>query len=302
MARSKPIHRAIAEVLAGDAQAMSPQEIYDRICERQLYSFPAKDPVHVVRSTLRRHCVNMAFPSARDKKYFTIDTDGKYQLLPRPVAVEATAFKTNAGGRKKGERIVVVPLDDAGSASTAEGGSRHTEIQYRLCDLGRRLGYSVWAPAGDRSLASQGRRIETLPKMLERLPPQFEPNAMRIVSYIDVIWLENRSMFAAFEVEHSTPIYSGLLRMADLMTLVPNQELKWFVVASGDRFDKFAREVSRPMFKDALRRPLHSICRFLSYERLLEQLDKAEEFLDDLKMSFLERISEAYDPTEAFDE
>ena len=135
--------------------------------------------------------------------------------------------------------------------------------------------------------------------MLDKLPGQFEPAAMRIVSYIDVIWLEKRSLFAAFEVEHTTSIYSGLLRMADLMALVPNQELKWFIVSSENRFDRFASQVARPVFQESLRRPLHSVCKFLSYERLLDRLHDARNVIDDLKPSFLDRIAETYDPADA---
>jgi hypothetical protein len=35
----------------------------------------------------------------------------------------------------------------------------------------------------------------------------------------------------AFEVEHTTAIYSGLLRMADLLSLVPNMDIKLHIVA-----------------------------------------------------------------------
>lgn len=125
---------------------------------------------------------------------------------------------------------------------------------------------------------------------------------MRVVSFIDVIWLEQRTLFAAFEVEHTTPIYSGLLRMADLMTLVPNQDLKWFVVSSEDRYARFASQVSRPVFQDALRKPLHSVCSFISYERLLDCLERAKDFLDDLKITFLDKIADTYDPNEAIED
>ena len=125
---------------------------------------------------------------------------------------------------------------------------------------------------------------------------------MSIVSYIDVIWLERRTLFAAFEVEHSTPVYSGLLRIADLLTLVPNQDLKFYIVSSENRFDRFAAQVTRPVFQEALRKPLHSVCQFISYRSLLERLNEARNVIEDLKPSFLDRIAETYDPSEAFDD
>jgi hypothetical protein len=39
------------------------------------------------------------------------------------------------------------------------------------------------------------------------------------IERIDVLWLKGRSIKRAFEVEHTTSIYSGILRMADLLAL-----------------------------------------------------------------------------------
>jgi hypothetical protein len=296
--RQQPIHKAIANVLSDVKGPMTAQEIYDVIHQRGLYTFPAKDPVHVVRSTLRRHCVNMDFPSARQTKYFSVDGDGRFTLLPKSVSIEPTAFQVASDGKRMKQRVVSVP----GEERPDDGDDKHTEIQWKLLDLGSRLGYSVWAPNNDRGRMWKENRLADIPKLLDKLPPQFDPAAMRIVSFIDVIWLQDRTLFAAFEVEHTTPIYSGLLRMADLMTLVPNQELKWYIVSSENRVDCFAAQVSRPVFQEALKKPLHSVCKFLPYERLLDCLDRARDFIDDLKISFLDRIADSYDPTEAVED
>ena len=54
---------------------------------------------------------------------------------------------------------------------------------------------------------------------------------------IDVLWLQGEAIVAAFEVEHTTTIYSGLLRMADLVSMQPNLKLDLFIVAlmSGEK-------------------------------------------------------------------
>jgi hypothetical protein len=302
MSQKYPIHKVISQVLSAAESPMTAAEIYDAIMAKELYSFPAKDPIHVVRSTLRRHCVNMDFPSARQTKYFSAQEDGRYTLLPKPVTIEPTAFQVTRQGKRKGQQVVSVPSDERNENAPESACDRHNEIQWKLLDLGNRLGYKVWAPINDRGRTWNGNKIGDVPNLLDKLPPQFDPAAMRVISFIDVIWLEQRTLFAAFEVEHTTPIYSGLLRMADLMTLVPNQDLKWFVVSSEDRYARFASQVSRPVFQDALRKPLHSVCSFLSYERLLDRLDRARDFLDDLKITFLDKIAETYDPNEAIEE
>jgi hypothetical protein len=52
---------------------------------------------------------------------------------------------------------------------------------------------------------------------------------------IDVLWLQGEAIVAAFEVEHTTTIYSGLLRMADLVSMQPNLKLDLFIVAPDER-------------------------------------------------------------------
>ncbi len=58
--------------------------------------------------------------------------------------------------------------------------------------------------------------------MVEELPTQFNEATNRTIELIDVLWLKGNSIVAAFEVECTTAIYSGLLRMSDLLALQPN--------------------------------------------------------------------------------
>lgn len=58
------------------------------------------------------------------------------------------------------------------------------------------------------------------------LPRQFDAGAMRTISLIDVIWLKKSSIVAPFEVEHTSTVYSGLLRMSDLRTMQPTLGIK----------------------------------------------------------------------------
>jgi hypothetical protein len=49
------------------------------------------------------------------------------------------------------------------------------------------------------------------------LPKQFDPVTNRTIELIDVLWLDGNSIEAAFEIEGTTSIYSGILRMSDLL-------------------------------------------------------------------------------------
>ena len=52
----------------------------------------------------------------------------------------------------------------------------------------------------------------------------------------------------AFEVESTTSIYSGLLRMSDLLFRQPNISVPLFLVAPEERRLKVMQQVNRPTF------------------------------------------------------
>lgn len=300
--RRKPIHQAIADVLRVEKGPLPAEEIYKRILDRKLYSFRARNPLHVVQTDLKRHCIDLNFPSARATKYFRRETyqgGPRYHLLDKPVQVEPNVYKVKQPGKHGRQTIVTVVTEEDDSVSTDATEHSHTEIQWRLLELGSKMGMSVWAPIADRNRQWERKRVGDVPRLLSSLPRQFDHATMRIISYIDVIWLEKDAIIAAFEVEHTSPVYSGLLRMADLMTMQPNLQINWFLVAPEQRFDKFAGEIARPTFC-GLRQPLHQVCRFLSYKKLIQRLGAAEDFLNHLKPAFLDDISEHYNPAEAF--
>jgi hypothetical protein len=92
----------------------------------------------------------------------------------------------------------------------------HVKIQWALIKLGQAEGCGVWVPVNDRNLAYRTQPFSNC--TLNRLPNfGFEENSRRIVQNIDVLWLKNRVIRKAFEIESTTSIYSGLLRLNDLV-------------------------------------------------------------------------------------
>lgn len=165
------------------------------------------------------------------------------------------------------------PPPVAGDNSTDEGevpaesDFGHTRAQWCLARMAVALGLKVWIPRADRQKAIDGEPLGDL--SVSSLPPMgFSPQASRIVENIDVLWLNNGMVVCAFEVEHSTVIYSGLLRLSDLLSVAPNTRIRLFVVAGQERRARVARELSRPTFSQ-----LHLIqhCKYVSYDRLEEQ-------------------------------
>jgi hypothetical protein len=73
-------------------------------------------------------------------------------------------------------------------------------------------------------------------------------NTRRIVQNIDVLWLSKNVILRAFEVESTTSIYSGLLRLNDLVLAQPNNQIRLFIVAPTSRRQKVFNQLIRPSF------------------------------------------------------
>ena len=145
----------------------------------------------------------------------------------------------------------------------------HAHVQWVLAKVGRQLGCQVWIAANDQRREWGGERLGSL--SVPALPPLgLSPDSQRVVSMIDVVWLTGvNQVAAAFEVEHTTSVYSGLLRMADLAALSPNLSFPLYVVAPASRLPRVRRELMRPAFRALA---LDRRCRFFSSEALLKAL------------------------------
>jgi hypothetical protein len=110
------------------------------------------------------------------------------------------------------------------------------------------------------------------PLTLERLPNfGFEENARRIVRNIDVLWLKKNVINKAFEIESTTSIYSGLLRLNDLALSQPNNQIDLYIAASENKKHLVYNQLLRPSFQSLL-----SGCRFVAFEHIEKQLNHLE--------------------------
>jgi len=206
-------------------------------------------------------------------------------------------------GRKRVTAHVIVPdvekapLSELPVLPPEENVKLHTKIQYLLMKLGAEMGYDIWVARNDRSREWHGRKLGALPKVVTELPTQFDDATNRTIELIDVLWLKGNSIHAAFEVESTTSIYSGLLRMSDLLSLQPNLNISLFLVAPDERRDKVEQEISRPTFK-FLDKPLSEVCGFLSFSKLMDKLDGIQKLglTSSLKSNFLKNTAEYFHP------
>lgn len=278
---------------------MSVGEIHAAILAGGLFTFNSPDPKSIVRTALQRHCVDTDAKSYYRTKHFTVTPDNRYALLDAPIVVDRQVFESGASTPGGPPTFVTIPTNEDPLADTTSNDSRHWEIQWKLLDLGAHMGFDVWAPRGDRGRSWQGNRIGDARRMLDRLPLGFDEATMKTVENIDVIWLRRNSIAAAFEVEHTTSIYSGLLRMSDLSSMQPDLTVKFYLVAPDEREAKFAREIARPTFVyGSLVRPLYQSCRFVPYSELTSGLARHKDVLHHLRPGWLDDISIAFDPAD----
>lgn len=175
-----------------------------------------------------------------------------------------------------------------------EAATEHHATQALLVKLGRKLGLDVWVAKNDRAkLASVDSGVE-IGAMLEALPRiSGNPRVQNTIELIDVLWLRHGDCEAAFEVECTTSIFSGLLRMSDLVTLQPNIATRMYIVAPEARREKVRAEILRPTFSEALTRPLHRMCRFLSIEKLKQLQVVPDSLWGSFMISVVDKVSEA---------
>jgi hypothetical protein len=137
-----------------------------------------------------------------------------------------------------------------------------------------------------------------LPHLKSELPLQFDDATNRTIELIDVLWLKGHAIVAAFEIESTTSIYSGLLRMSDLIAMQPNLNIPLYLVAPDERREKVLVEVNRPTFT-RLSPPLAEVCRYIAFAALRERLDQVAPFVRDLKPDVLDDLSESCEIEEA---
>ena len=196
--------------------------------------------------------------------------DERKSTIEQPVSAGEAASVEVASKEEKATPSVAVP--------EMEEELGHTYIQWLLARIGHRANCRVWIAFNDHNRVWNGQRLGDL--SIDRLPPLgLDEESQRIISYIDVIWIQGQKRIAAaFEVEHTTSVYSGLLRMADLVALSPNLNFPLYIVAPESRLDKVRRELSRPTFQ-AL--GLHEQCGFFSFEALKKEAESIMRWVSD---------------------
>ncbi|GER66985.1 hypothetical protein BpJC7_09420 [Weizmannia acidilactici] len=162
----------------------------------------------------------------------------------------------------------------------------HSEMQYDLAKLGRALGYKVWIARNDHKRKWNGVSLGEL--SIKHLELNHVPPAVYgTISLIDVLWLDNgNNIVSGFEVEKSTTIYSGILRLNDL-SLSIEKDCRLYLVAPEKREKEIQAQLLRPSFKKAesvpisyilfkdLRCDCDAMCKFGNGLSVLDKISKS---------------------------
>lgn len=160
----------------------------------------------------------------------------------------------------------------------------HSEMQYHLLKIGNALNYDVIAASNDRSKNYNGISFSSLSiKEFPRIEIQKE--TLNTVKLIDIIWFEKNSnkIVCAFEVEKSTSIYSGILRLSDLSFSLPNQNSELYIVIPNNRENEVKFQLARPSIVNGktlikyiltsdLKEHCDALCKFGDSHRILEKI------------------------------
>jgi len=163
----------------------------------------------------------------------------------------------------------------------------HTEMQYHLLKIGHSLGYDVVSASNDRSRCHEGNNFSFI--CLSEFPDiKVDKDTKNTIALIDVIWFQKGTdkIVSAFEVEKSTSIYSGILRLTDLYYSFPEDPSTLFLIIPDNREKELQMQLARPAIRknhieihyilfSALRKHCDAICTFGESRETLKKIARS---------------------------
>ena len=187
--------------------------------------------------------------------------------------------------RKKLERLIEKRQEAVQQEKEEE--NLHTEMQFHLLKIGNALGYDVIAASNDRSRSHGGNSFSFM--SLQQFPEiDLDKETLNTVKLIDVLWFQKgtNNVIGAFEVEKSTSIYSGILRLTDLSYSIADGDEVFYLIVPDKREKDVCQQLSRPAIRQnkvvikyilfsELRSNCDALCRFGESHHIMEKIAKA---------------------------
>lgn len=221
----------------------SKNEIWYAIEEH--FNLEGLTPRATFNSDISRYTENALVKVKRKPLLFTIfnleDKEHRIQLIPE---IRDRIKKYLKAKIEKEQNIVTEEAEEKPPLI-----STHNSYVYKLAKTGNLLGCDVWIARDLKNIEIEGRRLSEY-SIEDLVIPGIPPNILNILKSIDVLWLwNNEYVIAGFEVEHTTQIYSGLLRFSDLFLSLPSFIMKAYIVAPDKRKNQVKVQFKRITFK-----------------------------------------------------
>ena len=186
--------------------------------------------------------------------------------------------------RKKMEKLIV--SRQAEIRQDEKEDCLHTEMQYHLLKIGHALGYDVFSSSNDKSKSFNGNNFSFL--CFNQFPEfKTEKETLSTIKLIDVLWFQKgtNNVLCAFEVEKSTSIYSGILRLTDLSYTVSDGDETFYLVVPDAREKDVMVQLARPSIKkiniplkyilfSELQNNCDALCKFGDSHTIMEKIAK----------------------------
>ncbi|MDF1876711.1 type II restriction endonuclease [Sulfurimonas sp. SAG-AH-194-L11] len=162
----------------------------------------------------------------------------------------------------------------------------HTEMQYHIMTIGKSLGYDVIAASNDRSKCHNGESLSFI--SLDKFPDLgIDKDTHKTIALIDAVWFQKdtNKIECAFEVEKSTSIYSGILRLTDLHYSFKDNPATLYLIIPDNREKEVIHQLQRPSIKNSnieihyimfsqLKENCNAICKFGENKEILKKISK----------------------------
>ena len=114
-----------------------------------------------------------------------------------------------------------------------------------------------------------------------------DKDTQNTIKLIDVLWFEKgtNNIIGAFEVEKSTSIYSGILRLSDLYFSISDGDEVFYIIIPDSREKDVIQQLNRPVIKKSemnikyilfseLRANCDAICKFGTDHSIMDKIAK----------------------------
>lgn len=163
----------------------------------------------------------------------------------------------------------------------------HSEMQYHLLKIGVSLGFDVTPASNDKSKAFNGQSFSFM--AINKFPElPCDKDTQNTIKLIDVLWFAKgtNNIIGAFEVEKSTSIYSGILRLSDLYFSISDGDEVFYIIIPDSREKDVIQQLNRPVIKNSrmnikyilfseLRANCDAICKFGSDHSIMDKIAKS---------------------------